>query len=336
MKKIFVFTIFWFLTLTLSAQEGNIKNIVFEGAGIRGIAFCGAIQALENKGMLPGIEKVGGTSAGAITALCVSLGYSAAEITDLLYSTKFSKFNDGRFFFIGGINRVNKYFGWYRGERFVRWLEKIIAKKASNADITLDELYNRGFKDLYITATILNAQKLVILSRKTYPKMKVKDAIRISISIPFYFEAVFIDKEGNKIRHPKNKQGLDVMVDGGFTGNFPIKIFDSVVNINSITSVIVNKETLGFRVDNEKQIENDKQHKDLADMPVTNLKEYGRAFYNIIIENLNRQTLSDSDWKRTISISDGAVRPRIRKMSKAEITTLVENGRNATNNFFKQ
>src|SRR5690349_12072476 len=115
MKKLFVFTWFFFLSLILSAQEKNIKNIVFEGAGIRGIAFCGAIQALENKGILPAIEKVGGTSAGAITALCVSLGYSANDITNLLYSTKFSKFNDGRFFLIGGINRFNKYFGWYRG-----------------------------------------------------------------------------------------------------------------------------------------------------------------------------------------------------------------------------
>ena len=336
MKKLFVFASFLFISFTLSAQENNIKNIVFEGAGIRGIAFCGAIQAMESKGMLAGIEKVGGTSAGAITALCVSLGYSAAEITDLLYSTKFSKFNDGRFFFIGGINRMNKYFGWYRGEKFVKWLEKIIEKKTGNADISLEELYNRGYKDLYITATILNEQRLVILSRKTYPRMKVKDAIRISISIPFYFEAVFIDKAGKTIRHPKNKKGLDIMIDGGFVGNFPIKIFDSVVNIGSQESVIVNTATLGFRVDNENQIENDKHHRSLAAMPVNNLKEYGKAFYNIIIENLNRQALSEGDWKRTVSISDGAVRPRIRKLSKAEITILIENGRAATHNFFKQ
>ncbi|HKO82681.1 MAG TPA: patatin-like phospholipase family protein [Chitinophagaceae bacterium] len=336
MKKFFVFALSCFLSFALPAQENSIKNIVFEGAGIRGIAYCGAIQALEDRGMLPAIEKVGGTSAGAITALCVSLGYSADEITDLLYSTKFSKFNDGRFFFIGGINRVNKYFGWYRGEKFLKWIEKIIEKKTGNANISLEELYNKGFKDLYITATILNEQRLVILSRKTYPRMRVKDAIRISISIPFYFEAVFIDKEGKTIRHPKNKEGLDIMIDGGFVGNFPIKIFDSVVNKGSSEPVIVNNSTLGFRVDNDKQIENDKQQKNLAAMRVTNLKEYGRAFYNIIIENLNRQTLSDSDWKRTVSISDGAVRPRIRKLSKAEITVLIENGRAATNNFFKQ
>jgi NTE family protein len=332
--KIF-FALFSFLSFTVSAQEKSIKNIVFEGAGIRGIAYCGAIYELENRGMLPLIEKVGGTSAGAITAMCVSLGYSSAEITGLLYSTNFSKFNDGKFFFAGGINRMNKYFGWYRGDKFVKWLKKIIVKKTGDADISFEELYKKGFKDLYVTATMLNSQKLVILSRKTYPRMKVKDAVRISISIPLYFEAVFIDKEGRTFRHPKSKQGLDIMVDGGFIGNFPIKIFDSIENTDSKDFIVSNSATVGFRIDNDKQIENDRQHKDLADMPVSNLKEYGTAFYNMVIENLNRQTLSENDWKRTISISDGAIGPRLRKLSKSEISALIENGRVATNRFFQ-
>jgi len=336
MKILFTLALFSILSFTVSAQQNNIKNIVFEGAGIRGIAYCGAIQELENRGALPLIEKVGGTSAGAITAMCVSLGYSSLEIAELLYSTDFSKFNDGKFFFAGGINRINKYFGWYRGEKLVKWLEKIIAKKTGNADISFEELYATGFKDLYITATALNSQKLVILSRKTYPLMKVKDAVRISISIPLYFEAVFMDKEGRTFRHPKNKQGLDVMVDGGFIANFPIKIFDSIKNTNSQNFVVFNNSTLGFRIDNDKQIENDRQHKDLADMPVSNLKEYGTAFYNMVIENLNRQTLSENDWQRTVSISDGAIGPRLRKLSESEITALIENGRVATINFFSR
>ena len=39
-------------------------------------------------------------------------------------------------------------------------------------------------------------QELVILSNETYPKMKVKDAVRISMSIPIYFQAVFVDSIG--------------------------------------------------------------------------------------------------------------------------------------------
>ena len=240
-----------------------IKNLVFEGAGIRGIAYCGIVSELETRNNIQQIEKVGGTSAGAIIALTVSLGYSGKEIKDIISETNFKKFNDGNYFFAGGINRTNKYFGWYRGNRFERWLEKVISKKAINPDITFGDLHKKGFKDLYITGTCLNKQQLIIFSYETYPTMKVKDAVRISMSVPLYFEAVFIDKYGKVIRHPKQKEGLDVMVDGGFIGNFPIRMFDMLSQTNF--------STLGFRVDSDEQIKNDRERKNIAALPIGNL-----------------------------------------------------------------
>jgi NTE family protein len=318
----------------VAAQGNDIKNLVFEGAGLRGIAYCGAIKELESRKLIAGIEKVGGTSAGAVTALCVSLGYTSDEIAQLLYATNFKKFNDGRFFFAGGINRMKKYFGWYRGEKLNRWLEKIISDKTGNENITFEELYAKGYKDLYVTATVLNKQKLLILSRNNYPRMKVKDAVKVSMSIPLYFEAPFIDSSGKLIRRPINTQGLDIMVDGGLTGNFPIHIFDSTFIRNSRREYTANMSTLGFRIDNERQIESDKKDRELVNMPVNNLKEYTAAFYNMMIENLNRQSLSTDDWKRTVSISDAEIAPRIRKLSKAEITELITNGNIATKEYF--
>ena len=72
-----------FLYGLVAAQNSSIKNLIFEGAGLRGIAYCGAITELENRKLITGIEKVGGTSAGAVTALCISLGYSSNEIDAL-------------------------------------------------------------------------------------------------------------------------------------------------------------------------------------------------------------------------------------------------------------
>jgi NTE family protein len=322
MKKMIAVCIVVFFQATLLAQtKPAIRNLVFEGAGLRGIAYSGAVAEMEIHNMMGIIEKVGGTSSGAIVALAISLGYSGKEIQNIISETNFKKFNDGRYFFIGGINRISKYFGWYRGKRFENWLEKIISKKTGNADITFEELHEKNYKDLYITGTCLNKQQLVIFSYETYPKMKVIDAIRISMSIPLYFEAVFIDKEGRIIHHPKQKQGLDIMVDGGITGNFPIRIFDSLSQANF--------STLGFRIDSQEQIKNDREGKSIAAIPVGNLKQYLYAFYNIMIENLNRQPLTRADWQRTISISDGSVRPRIRKLSAEEINILINNGRQA-------
>jgi NTE family protein len=322
MKNLIVLCVIVFCQLPLLSQpKPVIKNLVFEGAGLRGIAYSGAISEMESRNMLDSIEKVGGTSSGAIVALAVSLGYSGKEIQDIIARTNFKKFNDGRYFFIGGINRMNKYFGWYRGRRFETWLEKIICKKTGNADITFAELYEKKYKALYITGTCLNKQQLVIFSHETYPNMKIKDAVRISVSIPLYFEAVFIDKEGKIIYHPKQRQGLDIMVDGGITGNFPIRMFDTLSRTNF--------STLGFRIDSEEQIKNDREGKSIAALPTDNLKQYMYAFYNIMIENLNRQPLTKDDWKRTISVSDGAVRPKIRKLSATEINILIESGKQA-------
>jgi len=327
MKTCIVFLLLLCTPFFLPAQQHPVRNLVFEGAGTRGIAYCGAIQELESAGLMSEVGKVGGTSSGAIVALALALGYTGEEIREIISTTDFRIFNDGRYLLAGGINRTNKYFGWYRGNRFENWLAYYIRKKTGNADITFDELHQRGFRSLYITGTCLNKQQLVIFSHHTYPKMKVKDAVRISISIPLYFEAVFINSEGQVVRHPRQKNGLDVMVDGGFTGNFPIRMFDSLPGYDF--------STVGFRIDRDEQIENDRKAGEIAPLPVGNFKQYMNAFYNLVIENLNRQQLTSEDWQRTVSISDGKIRPRIRKLSAEEINTLIENGRKSMRAFLQ-
>jgi NTE family protein len=323
-KSLLLFPLFAFQFMHAQTSPA-IKNLVFEGAGVRGIAYCGAVQEMESKKIMDGIERVGGTSSGAIIALTISLGYSGKEIENIISKTNFKKFNDGGFFFIGGINRLNKYFGWYKGKKFEKWLEKVIKEKTGNEDITFEELHQKGFKDLYITGTSLNKQRAVIFSYESYPQMKVKDAVRISISIPLYFEPVYIDSSGKTFDHPKQKQGFDMMVDGGVLENFPIHIFDKQEP---------DLYTIGFRIDHIPQIENDKEDRTLAEMPVDDLKQYFGAFYNIVIENLNRQRLTSIDWQRTVSISDGDVLPKVRKLSKEEVNILIENGKKAVQERF--
>jgi len=325
MKKIKLILIFVLCTLILAAQTRTvIKNLAFEAAGIRGIAYCGAIQEMESRDLMKPVEKVAGTSSGAIVALLVSLGYSGEKIEKLIGGTNFKKFNDGNFLFFGGINRMKNYFGWYRGKKLKNWLGKIVKQKTGNADITFEELHGKGFRDLYVTGTSITQQKQVIFSYETYPNMKVRDAVRISAGIPLYFEAIFIDSAGQVFDHPKQKQGLNIMVDGGFLENFPIHIFHGSKD---------DALTLGLRIDPDVQIKNDKENQVLAEMPVSDLKEYMLAFYTLVIENLNRQQLTKFDWQRTVSISDGNVPPRIKKLSKEEIRLLIENGRMAVKNY---
>ena len=304
-----------------AAQKPVIKNLVFEGAGMRGIAYCGVLEELETQGLVKDVEKVAGTSAGALMAMTVALGYTSGEIKKIIGSTNFKKLNDGRFFVLGGINRLKNNYGWYRGERMSKWIGEIIKTKTGDPEISFEEWNRRGYKDLQVVATCLNKQRLVYFSATSHPKMKVRDAVRISMSIPLYFGAVYIDSIGNVVNAKHYDPKYDIMVDGGFTGNFPIRIFD--------TNGQPNPHTLGFRIDREDQIIYDKLDQKLAPRTITNFNDYLSAFHSMIIENLNRQPLTSADWKRTVSISDGDVTPRIRKLSSKEINTLLTNGKEA-------
>jgi len=330
-----VFSLLFAVCLT-SPLNAQYTNLVFEGAGIRGIAYAGVIRALEEEKMLKDVERVAGTSAGAIAALTVSLGYSSRQIEKIIYDTKIQKFNDGRFLFIGGISRVNRHYGWYRGKSFTKWLEKIISDKTGDADLTFAGMHARGFPDLFVTGTSLNNQKLVVFSFETYPSMKVKDAVRISMSIPLYFEAVCIDSTGKVVDPKKARDPYDIVVDGGFTGNFPIFVFDSLAS-GSGSDRIPHRSTLGFRIDTPPQIAYDSLNPGaLAPVPVNKFSNYVGALYNYVLENLNRSTLTKADWDRTVSISSGSIGPKIRKLSIREKNMLIENGQIATQDFMRR
>lgn len=332
MKEIYTFLFVVFYVNIVNSQ--TYENLVFEGAGVRGIAYSGVLSELEKNKITNDIVNVGGTSAGAITALMVSLGYTSNEILDIISKTKFQKFNDGEYFFIGGFSRLNSKFGWYKGDKFTKWLEKIIIAKTGNSEITFGELKNAGFKQLYITATCLNKQKLIVFSAETYPKMKIKDAARISMSIPLYFEAVFIDSIGQL--HNKNDiDNLDVVVDGGIIGNFPIFIFDSL-KVDSLNQIIriPNKKTLGIRIDSDLQIKNDTLSKELVPMTINNMNDFLEAFYVLVLENLNRMPLIPEDWERTISVSSVGISPRIKKLTAKQKESLIKSGEISTRKYF--
>jgi NTE family protein len=334
-SKIFVYTLLIFFCQYIYSQTHKYENLVFEGAGIRGIAYSGVIHQLEERKVIDGIINVGGTSAGAITALMISLGYNSTEIYDIISSTKFQKFNDGQYVFIGGFARLKNRYGWYKDNEFTKWLEKIISDKTNNSEITFAELREKGFRNLFVTATCMNKQKLMVLSAQTYPKMMIKDAVRVSMSIPFYFEAAFVDSVG-KVYSKQNSNGdLDIMVDGGIIGNFPIFMFDTFTADSMSRRVrIPDYKTLGIRIDTDEQIENDNGSKELVPIKIDNMADYLTSFYILVLENLNRNQLIPEDWDRTISVSSVGIGPRIKRLTDGQKKALIQSGEIRAGEFF--
>lgn len=70
------------------------ENLVFKGGGPKGIAYVGAVEALETKKMLGSLKRVAGTSAGAINACLMALGYQSKEMEDILFKTDLKTFLD--------------------------------------------------------------------------------------------------------------------------------------------------------------------------------------------------------------------------------------------------
>lgn len=86
-------------------NPADIHYLALEGGGGKGVTYLGAIRALESLGVLPididnpgsnQIRGISGASAGAITAMFLAMGYTAAELQAVLSnSSTFTGFFDG-------------------------------------------------------------------------------------------------------------------------------------------------------------------------------------------------------------------------------------------------
>lgn len=319
----------------------NFKNLVFEGGGVKGIAYGGALERLEEIGILDSIERVAGTSAGAITAALLAVGYSPKEISKIISETDFKKFEDNTFLYVRDIIRLIRDFGWNRGDVFEKWLGGLIKAKTGNENFTFINLYTKitedtiingdttKYKNLFVICSNITQQKAEVLSHETVPLMSIKQAVRMSMSIPIYFAAT------------KNSQ-KDIIVDGGVTLNYPVNIFDNAKYMetppsdssNLFDAYSFNYQTLGFRVDSIKSINYLQPNWETPPEPVKNLKSYVGALINFMMEIANKQHLSNNDWNRTIFIDSMDVKTTQFKLSKEQINNLIANGRNGVDYYF--
>lgn len=342
MKKIALITILVSTFCSSFSQTPRYRNLVMEGAGVKGFAYAGALQVLDSMGILKDIQRVAGTSVGAIQGALLAVGYTSAEIIKLTEHIPLKQFNDGGWMLAGGISRLRKQFGWYKGEKIAQWMEDLIAAKTGNGDITFAELHalsmEKGYKDLYITGTDLTYQTLRVFSFENYPNMRICDAVRISLSIPLYYRAVLMDDEGKIYDRPDGKQLLHVMVDGGVLSNYPIFLFDSARYVNdhnsTVSSSMENPETLGLLMEIPEQIKYNAQQPGIYPFAIYSMNDYLKALYHTLIDKANPEVTHPNCLRRTIAINNLNLSGRVRKLPKKTIAALVENGKEGARKFF--
>ncbi|GLX00249.1 patatin-like phospholipase family protein [Microtetraspora sp. NBRC 16547] len=224
------------------ADREKPADLVLEGGGVKGLALVGALYELEKAGYRFGRAadtRVAGTSAGAVAGALVAAGMPAERMRQIMGEVDWSKFRDKsaveRIPLAGkGFSLLSLLFerGIYEGDYLREWLGNQLADLGVETfdDLALenpapwmseDQRYN-----LVVMATDVTLGQLVRLPwdyRTVYGvkepgKQRVVDAVRASMSIPFFFEPVTITNPETGLR--------STLVDGGVLSNFPIDTLD--------------------------------------------------------------------------------------------------------------
>jgi NTE family protein len=298
-------------------MSAQFRNLVFEGGGVKGIAYVGAMQVLDQRGLLDGIRRVGGTSAGAINALIFALGYDISRQRSILDSTDFVDFMDDSFGLIRDIRRLARSFGWHKGDFFTGWVGELIAEKLGDARATFRDLRDAGRPDLHVVGTNLSTGFSETFSVERFPDMPLATAIRISMSIPLFFAAV---------RHGPRDH---VYVDGGVLLNYPIKLFDRERYVDmdreaggarftdyynrenarfllerpGRSPYVYNRQTLGLRLDTDAEIGLYRYDEVEQGRPIKRFTQYALALIRGIMQVQENLHLHSDDWQRTVYIS---------------------------------
>jgi NTE family protein len=275
-------------------------DAVFEGGGIRGIAYCGAYEVFERQGVQ--FQRVAGSSAGAIFAALIACGKSSRDILAIMRETDFRRFLDRSVLTLP----FDVFFrlGMCKGDAFKRWMSDAVGG-AKLGDTKLP---------LHVLACDIRNREIVEMSSASHPDMPIADAVRMSMSIPFVFRPVkWLDWPSGDVTKARER----VCVDGGLADNFPVETFD--------VGGAPRWPTFGFLLDEGPQ------------KPTTprNVVELGLHLTSIVRDAIGERK-SEHNLYRTVSIPDCGVNWLRFSLSDAEKEALVRSGRYSAAKFFSE
>lgn len=294
-----------------------IKNLAFEGGGVKGVAYAGAVEVLEEYDMLKNIEKVAGTSAGSIVACLVALNFTGEDIWNIVKAMPMKSFEDKAWFG----SKLHNY-GIHPAKTFLKWLEDTVKEKGITPTTTFADMQaKKEFKELHVFASDIYAHKVQEFSPQTTPKTYVIEAIRASMSIPLFFYAW---------KFSNNEPNDHLYVDGGMVYNYPITAFDPKP-ADPDQPILPNMETLGFHLDNLSGEEN------VNKFGYGHWVDYVKNTFETLMRSQNIEFLRDpQNLQRSIRINDLGVSATNFDLSDAMKEHLRGNGRKATESFMEK
>lgn len=194
------------------------KYVVFSGGGQRGLAYAGAIAALDEVysiNLSKGLHGAAGTSIGAMFALFMVLNLDCREVEREIQDA------DMHSLLTMNVGMLLTRYGLDDGQRLESRINSLIYRFTGLTSPSLSELHAHTRRAFTCVACDVCTNKPFYLSAAATPEMSAAKAVAISMAIPPVFcPTRYKDK---------------VLVDGGFVDNFPVHLFPL-------------HETLGLRV----------------------------------------------------------------------------------------
>lgn len=187
----------------MEMEKKEYNTLVLAGGAIRGFAHLGAVQFLQDQGILSSIKKFIGTSIGSVLGYLFAIGYTPTEI--MIYLNQQSIFFE-KIQKMDLVHLVNG-MGAITFSVVQDLLEQMTLAKIKRF-INLRELFEMFGKELILCTYNETLNQEQLLSYRTDPDLQCITAIRMSCNVPFLFEP-FVYQDCS-------------YVDGGIINNFPI------------------------------------------------------------------------------------------------------------------
>ncbi len=208
-------------------------DLVLEGGGMKGLGLVGAVLRLLDAGYR--FPRVAGTSAGSILAAFVAAGLSASELGEVMDRFDYGRVPDRGSPGLPGVSESLSLLqggGAYEGDYTRTFLHDELRRRgvATFGDLRREDPgadpnlapYQR-YRLVVMVTDITRGRLLRLpwdyrLLGLDPDQQPVADAVRASMSIPFYFDPVVVT-------HGRTGEQL-TLVDGGVLSNFPLEVFD--------------------------------------------------------------------------------------------------------------
>jgi NTE family protein len=196
-------------------------RIYLSGGGVCAMAHVGALHELSHHVPLHTIKEWMGVSAGSFVAMCLCIGFTMEELMDFSLRFDFTNIKE-----VDSLPGWLLHFGIDTGDRLHRLIEACLHVKGLPSEFTFEECYQQFGLSLRIVATDLNDAIPVTFSYTDTPQYRISDAVRASMTVPYYFQPFLCPETGH------------YLVDGGVISNYPLFVLPEEEHVRTISILI--------------------------------------------------------------------------------------------------